>query len=110
MKNMPFANYPHHFPSGSDALLLMTAWLGGFLQVLIFPHADRFEPCGLAQQYAIRYGSAARKTGGLATPSHTSPVEGNTAMDFFAECISKGTLHTIQQALEVLPITVNLPA
>ena len=37
MKNKPFVNYLHHFLIESDALLaLMTAWLEGFLQDLIF--------------------------------------------------------------------------
>ena len=58
---------------------------------------SRFEPCGLAQQYAMRYGSLpiARKTGGLADtirPPHSSETNPN---GFLFEDIDSNSLSRV---------------
>ena len=61
---------------------------------------SRFEPCGLAQQYAMRYGlTHSKKTGGLADTICPFQVK-NTAM-VFQNASAKELWHAIQQALEV---------
>ena len=65
---------------------------------------SRFEPCGLAQQYAMRYGSLpiARKTGGLAdTILPISRGEKNCNGFLFKNASAKELWDAVQQALEV---------
>ena len=64
---------------------------------------SRFEPCGLAQQYAMRYGTipVARKTGGLAdTIVDLSRDQASTPNGFlFEECTSTSLSEVINRAL-----------
>ena len=65
---------------------------------------SRFEPCGLAQQYAMRYGSLpiARKTGGLAdTIIPVSRGEKKANGFLFDNGTAKELWITVKQALEV---------
>ena len=65
---------------------------------------SRFEPCGLAQQYAMKYGSLpiARKTGGLAdTISPIAPGEKCSTGFLFSDASAKSLWTSIQEALEV---------
>lgn len=65
---------------------------------------SRFEPCGLAQQYAMRYGALpiARKTGGLAdTIRPLSTKESNPNGFLFADQSSQALLSSIRDALNL---------
>ena len=52
---------------------------------------SRFEPCGLAQQYAMRYGSIpiARKTGGLSDTITTSSKDLNSVNGFLFQKVNQ---------------------
>jgi starch synthase len=69
-----------------------------------FVMPSRFEPCGLAQQYAMRYGSLpiARKTGGLAdTIVPFSQGESKSNGFLFSNPTNQDLWSAIQQALKV---------
>ena len=64
---------------------------------------SRFEPCGLAQQYAMRYGSVpiARKTGGLADTIRPRTDESKDHTGYLFEKADKISLaHAIKQACD----------
>lgn len=73
----------------------------------IFLMPSRYEPCGLSQQYAMRYGAVpvAHRTGGLAdtivdyTPR--TAAEGRATGFLFGPCTAENFLHAVQLALAV---------
>lgn len=73
----------------------------------IFLMPSKFEPCGLSQLYALRYGSVplVRKTGGLAdtvTDATPETVEAGTATGFsFTGTEPRDLLDTFDRALDV---------
>ncbi len=96
------ASFPHRIGSfiGFDDGLARRIFAGS--DFFIMP--SRFEPCGLAQQYAMRYGSLpiARKTGGLAdTIKPFSRGEKNPNGFLFNDPTAKALWSTMRQALEV---------
>ena len=63
-----------------------------------------YEPCGLGQLFAMRYGTVpiVRKTGGLAdTVSHFNPSIGKGNGFLFEDCIASGLMWAIKEALNV---------
>lgn len=96
------ASFPHRIGSfiGFDDGLARRIFAGS--DFFIMP--SRFEPCGLAQQYAMRYGSLpiARKTGGLAdTIVPISKGEKSPSGFLFDHASGKELWSSIKQALEV---------
>jgi len=70
----------------------------------IFIMPSVYEPCGLGQMYAMRYGTIpiVRKTGGLAdTVTHFNPSMGVGNGFLFEDFIASGLMWAVRQALEV---------
>ena len=68
----------------------------------IFLVPSRYEPCGLTQMYALRYGTipVVRATGGLAdTISHFDPATGRGNGSVFRNADSQGLLWGVRQTL-----------
>ncbi|MBI4249005.1 MAG: glycogen synthase GlgA [Elusimicrobia bacterium] len=77
----------HHIYAGADLFLM----------------PSRFEPCGLGQMIAMRYGTVpvVARTGGLADTVTDFLQLGNRATGFFAEAVSAADLeHALESALE----------
>lgn len=71
---------------------------------------SRFEPCGLAQQYAMKYGSIpiARKTGGLADTLVDMPEDPDSSNGFlFEESSSQSLAKVIHRAATVYENTIS---
>jgi starch synthase len=78
----------HRLHAGADLLL----------------HGSRFEPCGLTQMYAMRYGTIpiVRCVGGLADSVADVETDASTATGFvFAEASGRAFEHAIERSLEV---------
>jgi len=86
------------FSQGYDDPLAHQIMAGADL--LLVP--SRYEPCGLTQMYALRYGTVpvVRKTGGLAdTVSHFIPAEGSGNGSVFLDADPNGLRWAIDTAL-----------
>ena len=69
---------------------------------------SRFEPCGLAQQYAMKYGSipVARKTGGLADTIIDVNIQKDRANGLLFEQISSDAMsEVIHRAVRLFQMT-----
>ena len=78
----------HRVQAGSDAFLM----------------PSRFEPCGLTQMYALRYGSApiVRATGGLRDTVHEfDPIKGTGNGFVFSDYDSAGLISAVERMLAV---------
>ena len=99
-----FRSYAYHFPHKVSANITFD----GTLAQRIYAGSDIFlmpsvyEPCGLGQLYAMRYGAipVVRKTGGLAdTVRHFSPDTGSGNGFVFEDFVASGLMWAINEAL-----------
>ncbi|MBZ0157413.1 MAG: glycogen synthase [Alphaproteobacteria bacterium] len=83
-----------YFCSAFNESLAHLAYAGS--DMFLMP--SQYEPCGLGQMIAMRYGSlpVARKTGGL-----SDTIEDNKTGFLFADYSSSALVHTVQHALDV---------
>jgi len=94
------AAYPRHIFAriGFNAKLAQQLYAGS--DILVMP--SRYEPCGLGQMIAMRYGTVpvARSTGGLADTVVSHPHHSANGFLFTAPTAA-GLRHALSQALEV---------
>ncbi len=85
---------------GYNSILAQRIYAGA--DMFLMP--SRFEPCGLGQLIAMRYGTVpiVRATGGLAdTVNDYNPVTGSGSGFVFSEYSARALYHTIARALKV---------
>ena len=99
-----FRNYAYRYPDKLSAQIVYNDQLAQRIYASsdIFLMPSIYEPCGLCQMFAMRYGTipVVRKTGGLAdTVRHFSPEnhEGNGFV--FEDFVASGLMWALKQAL-----------
>ena len=99
-----FRNYAHRYPEQVSAQITFNRELAQRIYASsdIFLMPSVYEPCGLGQMFAMRYGTVpvVRKTGGLAdTVRHFGPedMEGNGFV--FEDFVASGLMWALNQAL-----------
>ncbi|MCL2197668.1 MAG: glycogen synthase [Defluviitaleaceae bacterium] len=100
-----FKHYAWRYPNKVSANLKFNADLAQKIYAAsdIFMMPSVYEPCGLGQLFAMRYGTIplVRKTGGLAdTVSHFNPETGQGNGFLFEDCVASGLMWAIRQANE----------
>ena len=103
-----FKHYAWRFPEKMSANITFDITLAQRIYAGsdIFVMPSVYEPCGLGQLYAMRYGTIplVRKTGGLAdTVSHFNRETGAGNGFVFEDYVASGLMWAIRQALDLYP-------
>ena len=102
-----FKHYAHHVPQKVSANINFDSNLSQKIYAAsdIFLMPSVYEPCGLGQLFAMRYGAIpiVRKTGGLAdTVRHYNPEHNPTGNGFlFEDYVASGLMWAIKEALAI---------
>jgi len=101
-----FRHYAWHLPNKVSANIAFDATLAQkiYAGADIFMMPSVYEPCGLGQLFAMRYGTIpiVRKTGGLAdTVRHFNPENGTGNGFLFEDHVASGLMWAIREALNV---------
>ncbi|MCL1883605.1 MAG: glycogen synthase GlgA [Defluviitaleaceae bacterium] len=100
-----FKHYAWRYPQKVSANIKFNADLAQQIYAAsdIFMMPSVYEPCGLGQLFAMRYGTIplVRKTGGLAdTVEHFNPETGKGNGFLFEDYVASGLMWAIRQAVE----------